>query len=96
MAHADMLLFAISAATKVLIVRHVRLIRMANKKGSKRKQLDLGHLILGGLTIADSDAIETTDQLLKLAGMGIVTLNKRLDELGYEIVTILAIRGKGD
>ena len=65
---------------------------MANKLGSKRKQLDLGHLILGGLTIADSDAIDTTDKLLKLAGMGIITLNKRLDELGYEIVSILAIR----
>jgi hypothetical protein len=67
---------------------------MANKKGSFRKQIDIGGLIMAGLTVADDNAIETMPDLLDASGMGKITLKRRLNELGYEIVHILAIRGK--
>ena len=65
---------------------------MGNKLGSKRTSITLGQLIMAGLEIAPENAVQYRHQLPELAGMNIKTLDKRLKDLGFEIVPILALR----
>jgi hypothetical protein len=65
---------------------------MANKRGSIRKTITLGQLIMAGLEIAPENAIQYKKDLPEITGMDILTLYTRVKELGFEIVPILALR----